>query len=112
MLALIVPVFLDKFTDAIFIAKIQLFIIPSKILSSYANAVLISKSVNRQNILPFIQVGATVFLVAGVFTLNYFDSLDLYSFVIVDVVGYILYHLVIIFLYYKYYFKSFIYNKV
>ncbi len=103
-----VPIFLPKYIDAIPMAKLLLFILPSKVLSSYVAIVLISKTVNKQNIIPFIQFGATLLLVACVFILHSMDLLSLYSFVIVDVFGYAIYHIIIFYLYFKYFHSKYL----
>ena len=103
-----VPIFLPKYIDAIPIAKLMLFILPSKVLSSYVAIVLISKTVNKQSIIPFIQFGSTLLLAASVFLLDILNLLTLYSFIIADVLGYAIYHIIIFYLYFKFFYNRYV----
>lgn len=103
-----VPIFLPKYINAIPLAKLMLFILPSKVLTSYVAIVLISKTVNKQSIIPFIQFGSTLLLAASVYLLDTLNLLTLYSFVIVDVFGYAIYHIIIFYLYFKYFHSKYL----
>ncbi|MCH7972661.1 MAG: oligosaccharide flippase family protein [Bacteroidetes bacterium] len=103
-----VPKFLPKYNEAIPIAKLLVFVLPFKVIGSYALVVLASKTVNKQNIIPFVQLGAALLLVAGVYLLKLMNLLTLYSFIIVDLIGYGSYHLVIFYLYFKFYYNKYV----
>ena len=103
-----VPIFLPKYINAIPIAKLMLFILPFKVLSSYVAIVLISKTVNKQSIIPFIQFGSTLLLALSVYLLDTLNQLTLYSFVIADVFGYAIYHIIIFTLYFNFFYNKYV----
>jgi O-antigen/teichoic acid export membrane protein len=108
--SIFVPILLDKYIEAIVIANLYILILPFKILSSYLIIVLQSPIVNKQSILPFFQFAATGLLILTVFIMNSIGMLTLKSFIIVDVIGYALVHISLLFLYYHYYYKKIVYK--
>ncbi len=98
--------FLPKWTSAILASQIFLLVIPFKIITSYAAIVTTSPLVNKVKQVPFYQVTATIFLVLSVLLMHYLGKLTLINFILLDILGYALYHLSYLTLYQKYFIRQ------
>lgn len=105
---LFIPILLPKYTDAVPLTKMFLFVLSFKIIGSYTSVVLVSKTVNKQKIVPVVQLGSTVLLIFGIYILKHLNSFTLYSFVTLDLAGYAFYHLVILYLYYRLFYVNYV----
>jgi O-antigen/teichoic acid export membrane protein len=109
-LAFIIPYliewFLPKWVPAIFASQLFLLVIPFKIITSYAAIVTTSPLVNKIKQVPIYQVSATVFLVLSALLLHYLGKLTLINFILLDILGYALYHLSYLTMYYKYFIRQ------
>jgi O-antigen/teichoic acid export membrane protein len=107
-LSILIPMFLDKWIDGIFIAQIFLLILPLKVVNSYMLTVVKSPVVNKLFYSPILQLLATATLLVGSFTMKWFGVMTLENFVYLDIFAYSIVHLTWIYVYYKEYYKTYV----
>jgi O-antigen/teichoic acid export membrane protein len=104
----ILPVVLPKWTDAVNIIILFLFVVPIKLLSSYVNIVVKAPAVNKLMFGPILQIVATMILFIGVIVLKAIDQMILFNFLIIDLSAYAFFHIVYLLFYYRIFVRSFV----
>lgn len=95
-----VPMFLEKWTEAINIAILLSLVLPIKLSSSYVAAVIKSPTINKLRFEPKVQLIGTAIMVLATLALKFSDSLTLTNFVIVNLVAYAFVNLSFVYYYY------------
>ncbi|MCD4691544.1 MAG: oligosaccharide flippase family protein [Calditrichales bacterium] len=106
----LIPLFLPKWTDAVDIVILFLFVVPIKLLSSYINIVVKAPAVNKLMFGPLLQLLATVFLFGGVAFLQLTDQMVLFKFLIVDLLAYAVFHVTYLIFYYQVFVKPYVWK--
>ena len=87
-LDLLIPIFLPNWENGLSAAKAFLFMMPLNILPNYATNVVQSSLVNKQGILPYIQIGSIMVFVIPVLILNHFQILNIEKYILANIAGY------------------------
>lgn len=111
-LSILVPMFLEKWIDGIFVAQIFLLVLPLKVADSYVITVVKSPIVDKLLYSPVLQLSGIAILIIGTYTLKYLDSLSLLNFIYLDLFAYAFIHLSWLFIYYKDFYKPYVKNKI
>jgi O-antigen/teichoic acid export membrane protein len=110
-LNLLIPIYLEKWVNAIVISQIFLFILPLKVLITYFSVVVMSPTVNKLFYVPFFQIAGLSVLILGVFFLNIYEKLNLLNFIYLDIIAYAFVNVPWVFVYYLEYYKPYILKK-
>jgi len=110
-LSILVPMFLEKWIDGIFVAQIFLLVLPLKVVDSYVITVIKSPIVDKLLYSPALQLSGVAILIIGTYTLKYLDLLSLLNFIYLDVFAYAFIHLSWLFVYYKDFYKPYVKNQ-
>ena len=103
-----VPVYLENYVQAIAILKLIAIASAIRIMGSFAYIILISPLVNKQKYLAPAQIAATIIIIGLSWYFHHFDTLTLYRFVIIDIVGYLVYHICLLVLYYIFFVRKYL----
>ena len=110
-LEIFIPIFLDKWTDAIFITQLFIIIIPLKVVSSYIVPVITSPTINKLFYTPILYVFSSIFLLSFSLLLRYFNLLTLINFIYLDILLYCILHLFWIYIYIKQFYHPYVINN-
>ena len=105
------PIFLEKWINAIYITQIFLLVLPLKVLISYLSVVVISPTVNKLFYIPFLQLFGVFILILGTYLLYLTKNLNLLNFIYVDILAYSVVNIPWLYVYYKEYYKVFVLKK-
>jgi len=108
LLGYLIPLLLPKWGNGIFAAQLSLLVLPLQVFHNYAAVVLQSSLVNKQKLIPIFWVLSSIVLVLSAFTLKYVNLMTLENFIIINLLGYSVFSLSIIFLYKKYFYRAYI----
>ena len=111
LIGLFIPIFLDKWINAIYITQIFLLVLPLKVLISYLTVVVISPTVNKLFYVPFLQLFGVFILILGTYLLYLTKNLNLLNFIYVDILAYSVVNIPWLYVYYKEYYKVFVLKK-
>jgi O-antigen/teichoic acid export membrane protein len=107
-LGIFIPIFLEKWVNGVYSAKLYLLILPFEIILLYPQRVLISSLLNRQTILTIFRFGITGLLLIFTFTVHYLGILTLNIFIILNVACVAIYNIIVIYLYIKYFYFGYV----
>lgn len=110
-LEFLIPVILPKWLNGVYFVQLYLFTIPFEVILNYPSTVLISKGVNKQNILPLYRFLSTVFFIIVTFILVYLNHLTIANIILIRIGCLAYYNIVILVLYKKYFYNSFVKQK-
>jgi len=103
------PLFLgEKYIEAIGIVKLLSIASVVRLLGTFTPIVLVSPLVNKQKILPIFDFISTIFLISVTFILYYINHLNLETIVYADITGYLISHVSLVILYYKYFYFKYV----
>lgn len=111
LIGLFIPIFLEKWINAIYITQIFLLVLPLKVLISYLSVVVISPTVNKLFYIPFLQLFGVFILILGTYLLYLTKNLNLLNFIYVDILAYSVVNIPWLYVYYKEYYKVFVLKK-
>ena len=111
LIGLFIPIFLDKWINAIYITQIFLLVLPLKVLISYLTVVVISPTVNKLFYIPFLHLFGVFILILGTYLLYLTKNLNLLNFIYVDILAYSVVNIPWLYVYYKEYYKVFVLKK-
>jgi O-antigen/teichoic acid export membrane protein len=106
----LIPIYLEKWVDAIVVSQLFLLVLPLKVLITYFSVVVMSPTVDKLFYVPVFQLLGVVTLIFGIILLKYFDKLNLLNFIYLDIIAYFIINVPWIFVYYKEYYKKYILN--
>ena len=89
---LLVPMVLPNWVDGVGVAKLLLLAVPLKTLTTYAAVVIIAPGIDRLKLPPVLHLVSTATLVTGTVLVATFATLDLTTFIVIDLVAYLVHH--------------------
>ena len=108
LLDFLIPRFLPKWSDSIIYAKALLFIILAELMSIHPSYILISALVNKVKLVSLLRLISSIVLCSLTFIISYVSTLDLLSFIYVNIISYFLYSLAIMIYYYFYFYRIYV----
>lgn len=102
----IVTHYLDNYILAIPILKIIVLSSCVRVVGASVTIAIQSPVVNQQKLYAPLQFMATLFLILGASILHHFDSLNLLNFVLLDIGGFVIWHVSLVVVYYIYFVKK------
>jgi len=103
----LVPIFLPEWVQAIEITILFSLILPIKIIGSYIAFVIRSPKVNKLKVEPILHLFSSFLLLLFFYFLKTSDQLNLYNFILVDLLVVLIFQILLIICYYR-----FFYNKL
>lgn len=98
-LNILIPIILPKWTSAINIAILFSFCLPIKQISSYLNFAIKSKEINKLKFEPIMHMISTFILLLGTAILYYTKNLNIYNFIIIDLIAIFFVQIITVFYY-------------
>ena len=98
-LNILIPIILPKWTSAINIAILFSFCLPIKQISSYLNFAIKSKEINKLKFEPIMHMISTFILLLGTAILYYTKNLNIYNFIIIDLLAIFFVQIITVFYY-------------
>lgn len=102
----IVTKYLDNYIMALPILKIIVLSSCTRVIGASVTIAIESPLVNQQKLYAPLQFMATLFLIIGASILHYFDRMNLLNFVLLDIGGYVIWHVSLVVVYYIYFVKK------
>ena len=112
LLDTLIPRFLPKWNESIIYAKALLFIILAELISIHPSNILTSTLINKVKLVTLIRFSSSFVLCTLTYIINYVNSLNLLTFIYVNIFSYSSYSLAILIYYYFYFYRVYVAKNI